>query len=162
MSPFRSNVYGVAERLRRERTEQEKERARERAREWYASPEGKAKRAAYLEKVKADPERAIRLREQQRKSSERYRQADPERHRRIVAKHRRGITDEEWHALKDHSGICEACGEESATDIDYDHSTHTFRGFLCHGCNTAAGFLSDSPERAEALAQYLRRSARRE
>lgn len=60
---------------------------------------------------------------------------------------------------------CEACGQPpsgrlTVLCLDHDHATDTFRGWLCSGCNVALGLLGDSPERAAALAAYVRRVSR--
>lgn len=56
---------------------------------------------------------------------------------------------------------CQSCGQLCSVDmrvrIDHCHDSNTFRGLLCDGCNKAAGFLGDSPERALQLAAYLER-----
>lgn len=38
---------------------------------------------------------------------------------------------------------------------DHDHSTGTFRGWLCFKCNAALGMVRDCPETLRALADYL-------
>ena len=52
--------------------------------------------------------------------------------------------------------------------VDHDHTccpagSHScgrcIRGLICRGCNSAAGMLLDDPDRAVALAKYLRRVA---
>jgi Recombination endonuclease VII len=39
--------------------------------------------------------------------------------------------------------------------LDHCHKTGKFRGWLCSGCNTAAGLAGDDPRRLIALARYL-------
>lgn len=56
---------------------------------------------------------------------------------------------------------CASCGDdatgaEQSLQVDHCHNTLEIRGLLCSGCNTAAGWLDDDPERAEKLAKYLR------
>jgi len=53
---------------------------------------------------------------------------------------------------------CEACGKPGRICFDHCHATGRFRGWLCNGCNTALGYVMDSPETLLALAAYLRRS----
>lgn len=54
--------------------------------------------------------------------------------------------------------LCESAGcDRAATDLDHDHATNKFRGWLCGHCNKALGFTLDSPERLRALADYLER-----
>lgn len=58
------------------------------------------------------------------------------------------------------NGGCKVCrtpllgGQQ--THVDHCHATGVVRGILCSRCNTAIGLLDDSPERAVALAEYLR------
>lgn len=60
---------------------------------------------------------------------------------------------------------CQACGYPKRLVIDHLHGHHEsdsqmcpdcIRGRLCSHCNSALGLLSDSLERIEALAKYLR------
>jgi hypothetical protein len=69
---------------------------------------------------------------------------------------------------KAQGGKCKVCRRDPADVdghryprlfVDHDHQTGAVRGLLCHGCNTAAGHLSDDPERAVRLAEYLREHA---
>ena len=34
---------------------------------------------------------------------------------------------------------CECCGKVCDTQVDHDHNTDTFRGFVCGSCNTKLG-----------------------
>ena len=41
---------------------------------------------------------------------------------------------------------------------DHDHTTDTFRGWLCHQCNRALGGMNDSTDRLQAAIDYLEKS----
>ena len=75
-----------------------------------------------------------------------------------------GITREQFLELaKKNNNRCAACGayagkEPHALNVDHNHETNEIRGLLCEGCNTALGWIDDSPKRAEYLAEYLRNS----
>lgn len=44
--------------------------------------------------------------------------------------------------------------------VDLPVTTKKFRGILCCGCNSAIGHTQESPERLEAVAEYLREKQR--
>ena len=73
---------------------------------------------------------------------------------------RYGITpDHALRVLESQGHACALCRsvftDPKAMHMDHNHATGTFRGFLCHTCNTGLGFLKDSPSvLANALA-YL-------
>jgi hypothetical protein len=55
---------------------------------------------------------------------------------------------------------CQGCGRDPDVDaialqLDHDHSTGLFRGWLCSPCNTALGLLADDPARLQGLLRYL-------
>jgi len=59
------------------------------------------------------------------------------------------------------TGYCELCGKSEHNKklhMDHDHKTGKFRGWLCRKCNSAAGYVNDSPQIAFALALYLERN----
>lgn len=47
------------------------------------------------------------------------------------------------------------CGETKRLHMDHDHTTGKFRALLCGGCNSALGFLKESPERMQGLKKYI-------
>jgi len=53
--------------------------------------------------------------------------------------------------------ICEITEEESYRPlmVDHDHKTGKIRGILCNNCNLALGLLSDDPNRAQKLIDYI-------
>lgn len=57
--------------------------------------------------------------------------------------------------------ICGDAGSERGLFLDHDHTTGRFRGWLCHGCNSAIGQLSDDPQLLGAAISYLTRAAAR-
>jgi hypothetical protein len=74
------------------------------------------------------------------------------------------LTLADWELLFEQQGRkCAACGTTDPGSAkgwatDHIHGTKIVRGILCLGCNVALGHLKDSPERAEQLAAYLRKS----
>ena len=57
--------------------------------------------------------------------------------------------------------VCENCDQPFAhsPNIDHDHSTGAFRGWLCRRCNVGIGLLGDSVEGLERAIRYLKRNA---
>ena len=51
--------------------------------------------------------------------------------------------------------LCEVCGLGGRICFDHDHITGEFRGWLCYHCNTALGYVRDSPDTLRKLARYL-------
>lgn len=82
-----------------------------------------------------------------------------ERRRRRLADY--GLTPEQFDAIVEaQGGRCRICGDPPTgrwkrLHVDHDHKTGAIRGLLCVGCNRAIGYLSDSPERARRVADYL-------
>lgn len=77
-----------------------------------------------------------------------------------------GLTVDVLKALLDAG--CNACGSTDRLHVDHDHVCcpdgssprscgQCVRGVLCHGCNTALGLLSESPDRIRLLLAYLGR-----
>ncbi len=58
------------------------------------------------------------------------------------------------------TGRCIICGVDERNcsrklNLDHDHKTGKFRGWLCGKCNTAIGLLNDSPELIFNVALYI-------
>ena len=71
-----------------------------------------------------------------------------------------GLTKEQYLVLAaKHGGMCGICNEEELGGkqlaIDHDHVTGKVRGLLCQKCNTALGYMRDSPELLRTAAVYL-------
>jgi hypothetical protein len=70
--------------------------------------------------------------------------------------------DDESRILSDQNYGCKICGgpagRKGVFDIDHDHKTGEFRGFICHRCNKGLGLLGDDIESLEKALAYLRGS----
>jgi Autographiviridae endonuclease VII len=137
--------------------------------------------AAYRQRRRADP--VYRRRELDRDNANRraHRKRDPAKFcvwdQRAYTKHKRrwkerslkrhyGITLDEWNAMfVVQECKCASCGQDTPGrkdgfwHTDHDHKTGKVRGILCNGCNRAAGYLSDDPERCRLLAKYLEKGS---
>ena len=74
-----------------------------------------------------------------------------------------GMTLEDFHAMwVKQSGLCGICscileaGTVNGVHIDHDHDTMKVRGLLCAKCNRGLGQFSDSAEKLESAAEYIR------
>jgi hypothetical protein len=82
--------------------------------------------------------------------------------RRLMLKHRYGITPEEYEKLlaKQH-GHCALCSKTPDTQrygklhVDHDHNTGAVRGLLCMTHNQAIGKLGDTAAHIRAVLRYL-------
>ena len=52
---------------------------------------------------------------------------------------------------------CENCGRLSKVQLDHDHLSGHFRGWLCRECNLGLGKIGDSLAAAEQLVAHLKR-----
>jgi len=93
---------------------------------------------------------------------------DPSIYRRIEwpskIKKAYGITPTDYDTmLNNQKGCCAICGSPSPKStrttkfcIDHKHdSSAKVRGLLCNPCNRAVGLISDNPETATKMAEYL-------
>lgn len=72
-----------------------------------------------------------------------------------------GLTiEDEIRILVEQGNVCALCGAHPHRqfDIDHDHRTGKFRGFLCHRCNKGLGLLGDTADAIERALAYLRRA----
>jgi hypothetical protein len=56
---------------------------------------------------------------------------------------------------------CEICRREGPTELDHDHVTGAFRGWLCRPCNLGLGKLGDDVAGVRRAIAYLLRSSAR-
>lgn len=54
-----------------------------------------------------------------------------------------------------HCEVCNGCPGSKGMHLDHCHVTGIFRGWLCHRCNVALGFVRDDPDTLRKLADYL-------
>ena len=72
-----------------------------------------------------------------------------------------GLTLEEYdQLLSSQGGVCAICKTPPKPggrrlNVDHDHKTGKVRGLLCHRCNRALPWMSDSSDRLRAAADYL-------
>lgn len=70
-----------------------------------------------------------------------------------------GLTwEDEIRIIAEQGGVCAICGElpeRQSFDLDHDHETGKFRGFLCGRCNKGLGLLGDSIEGLQRAIEYL-------
>lgn len=50
---------------------------------------------------------------------------------------------------------CEVCNSSKRISFDHCHKSKKFRGWLCHGCNVALGYVKDNSDTLRKLADYL-------
>lgn len=112
----------------------------------------------------------------QRVNPEKFRRANAAnaQHRRDAGKtldsdlrSKYGITEVDYNrTLAEQGGRCAICrrkpedvieNDMRRLAVDHDHETGKVRGLLCTSCNTALGFLQESPEIIQAAADYAYR-----
>jgi hypothetical protein len=68
--------------------------------------------------------------------------------------------EDELRIIEAQGGGCAICGGWSGRewlDIDHDHVTGQFRGFLCGRCNKGLGLLGDNIDGLRKAMDYLNR-----
>jgi hypothetical protein len=50
---------------------------------------------------------------------------------------------------------CDLCGVKTKLDLDHDHKTKKFRGWLCRSCNMGIGRCGDTVNGIQNLINYL-------
>ena len=125
------------------KTEEQKQRARERAKAWR----------------EANPER-------HKARQEKCRKANPEKYkatnRRNHLRRRFGITPEKYEEMLQWANYsCEICGvhmseEKQSLAVDHCHETGKLRGLLCKTCNSAIARLGDTYETVKRATDYLK------
>lgn len=135
-------------------------------------------RQAHLEACKARERRWRDANKEIRASAARKRRANNPEHEKHLAERNRfhsPLYKAKYHARKGgyaacaatpaelkaaFTGYCFIChapeGGSRRLHVDHCHTTGTFRGWLCKGCNHALGMVNDSPERLRSLAAYLK------
>jgi hypothetical protein len=82
------------------------------------------------------------------------------RTRDLECRKRYGLTKEEVDFIFSRNPCCNICGNifnsSVVPNLDHDHKTGKVRGVLCHLCNSALGFLEDSPDTIRSAIEYLR------
>ena len=58
---------------------------------------------------------------------------------------------------------CQCCGStDRRLVLDHDHETNTFRGYICHHCNTGIGCFNDDPTQIQQAIHYLTNAVQQE
>ena len=54
---------------------------------------------------------------------------------------------------------CPICLKKAIPNLDHDHKTETFKGWICNKCNSALGFFEDDINYVRRAVNYLEKSA---
>lgn len=102
--------------------------------------------------------------EKAKASQEAWKKRNPEKWQRMrrgyVLKREFGISLHDFEKMLEAQGnVCAICKGALIPwpHMDHNHATGQVREILCHHCNLAIGNVKDDPDRAEAIAAYLRR-----
>lgn len=145
-------------------TEEQREKQNERQRQYYYRNREKAM-AATATYRDAHPEK---IREYNKQHYQRHQ-------RKILARNKAyGLIrrDERREYMRDYRGMptplraepthCECCnrlpGRSGRLELDHNHETGAFRGWLCHRCNLGLGNLGDTKHGLQRALEYLERA----
>ena len=77
---------------------------------------------------------------------------------------RHGLSEDKYLEMFNlYNGLCHACQDRDANNIDHDHSCcpgsyscgQCVRGVLCSQCNTSLGLMNDDVEKIKKLIKYI-------
>jgi hypothetical protein len=159
-------------------TDEQKEKASERAKARWADPEYRENQGKALQKPPKCPacgESDIAnfyVDEKGRRTNKHCREchkaqckdrwhAKPELDRQASRSYKYGITADDFKQMfETQQGKCAICNEEPKTKrglhVDHDHETGKVRGLLCHGCNVALGSFKEDVTLLNKAIEYLR------
>jgi len=84
-----------------------------------------------------------------------WREANPEKAKDILRKHKYGVSPGWWDdTLAAQGGGCWVCESTDKLCVDHEHRGAA-RGILCSTCNTALGMMAEDPKRLRQLAYYI-------
>lgn len=116
-------------------------------------------------------EYADRVRETNRRANTKYMLRNPGLNRRRQLMKKYGLTEDAFaEMLSGQGGGCAVCELQltllpslpNTAMVDHCHRTGVVRAILCRHCNSAIGYVKDSPSRARAIAMYLEQHAQLE
>jgi hypothetical protein len=120
----------------------------------------RARHRVYIQTPKG---RAARARSDAKKYNKIRGSKGVEVRRRLMLKHRYGITQADYERLLTkqggHCALCFRTPDQDRTGklhVDHDHATGKVRGLLCHRHNHGLGMLGDNEEGLLATLKYLR------
>lgn len=123
----------------------------------------------YWAKKEITFEKALNIKDYQRRWHKQYRANHPEKHRDRELKRRLGISADEFDRLyAEQNGKCAICSqseqalhptthEPRALAVDHCHTGGHVRGLLCTWCNRGIAYFHDKPELLHSAIAYLER-----
>lgn len=137
-SPTESSTTEAATQPKRVVSEDQREKARERTRRWYAIPENRERQ---LERLRLN---RIAKTDHVQTWHRRWHKANPERVRAHRLRHMYGLELEDYdRMLSAQNGLCAICeglpAEGKRLVVDHCHDTNKVRGLLCANCNLSLG-----------------------